>query len=127
MNACLRYGHEFTLTRFILAMTVLSKATAPDVAAWEFAMSSVQSEEVRGQLANYRNWLGVEILRYIILRSFVLYLLILPLKIISKLKEFLRRYCFPKAVAAVEKLESQALEQDYRNTDNRSPVPVGAA
>jgi hypothetical protein len=123
MNVALRYAHEFTFTRFVLAITVLSKAPSPDNTAWEEALELLPSD-VQKSLIQYLNTFAFTWLRYITLRSFFLYIVVLLGRVVGGFKQATTRYILPKLVMGVERLESEASDEESRNQN--SPIVVGA-
>lgn len=123
LNVALRYAHEFTLLRFVLAIVVLSKVPNPDTVAWEKALALLPLN-VRESLTQYQNTFVLAFLKYVTLRSFFLYIAVLLVTVLGVFKQAAKRYIFPKVVVGVQRLESEALEEETRN---RSGLPVGAA
>jgi len=124
INVSLRYAHAFTLARFVLAIVILSGVRNPESAAWEEALASLPCD-VQKRLTQYRNTFVLTVLNYITLRSFFLYIVVLLAMLFRGFKELAKRYILPKVVVGVERLESEALEEESRN-QNR-PAAVGAA
>lgn len=114
LNVTLRYAHEFTLLRFSLAVTVLSKVPNAETAAWEKALVSLPTD-VRQALIQYRTNFVLAFLGYVTLRSFFLYLLFVLVQVLGICKEAAKRYVLPRIVTGVERLESEALAEDLRN------------
>lgn len=70
----------------------------------------------------------LNVLRYMILRSYFLAVLLVISRlcagVIDGFSDLTKRYILSKTVEGVERLESEALEEDFRHHDHT--VPVGA-
>jgi hypothetical protein len=126
MNLSLRFAHEFTLTRFFLALNLPSSAES---AIWDKAIESL-SEDRREKLNGYRASFAFYALKYMVLRSFFLAILVLCAKVVHGFSELLkRRVATTKVVVAMERIESEAISE-YRDHDHnhktQHPVAVGA-
>jgi hypothetical protein len=70
----------------------------------------------------------LNVIRYMILRSYVLAVLVLisliGAKVIGGFNDLTKRYILSKATTGVERLESEAFEEDYKHHD--PTVAVGA-
>jgi hypothetical protein len=124
LNVILRYAREFTLARFVLAILFLSKVHDSEAAAWEQALASLPPD-VQESLVRYRNAFVLAFVRYVTLRSFFLYSVFLLAQVLGVFKGAAKRYMLPKLVVGVERLESEASEEESR--DRRGALPVGAA
>lgn len=114
LNVSLRFAHEFTLVRFVLATLILAKVPSYETATWEKALAAL-SPEARAKFDEYRNDFVVAFSKYVTLRSFFLYLLFELVHAVGLCKEVARRYVLPRVVTGVERLESEALAEDMRN------------
>ncbi len=127
MNILIRYGHEFTLTRFLLSLAILSSHSDSDSVAWESVTESL-TEEQRYTLSQYRSAFAFYALKYVFLRSFFLAILVFCVKVMTGLREGLkRRFGTTTVVTAMERLESETIEEVRRqDRHDRDTVPVGA-
>jgi hypothetical protein len=123
LNVTLRYAHEFTLIRFVLALVVLSKVPNAETVAWGKALASLPSG-VQGSLIQYRSNFVLAFLKYVTLRSFFLYIVFELVEVLGFCKQLASRYVLPKVAVGVERLESEALAKDVR--DRGGPL-LGAA
>ncbi|HXP69290.1 MAG TPA: hypothetical protein VOA88_08405 [Candidatus Dormibacteraeota bacterium] len=121
MNVSLRYGHEFTLARFILGLTMLSNIGSPESELWEAAIAD-SPPSARKMLTTYRHTFAYSILKFITLRSFFLYTLVLLFQAAGGFKRVVKRYCYEKIVAGAEILESDAVEEDVRERDREDTL-----
>jgi hypothetical protein len=124
MNVSLRYAHEFTLARFALAIAILSKVPNTETATWEESLA-ILPHDVQKSLIQYRDSFVFAFLKYVTLRSFFLYIIVLLGQAVGGFQQAVKHYCLPKLVMGVERLESEALEEETRNQDG--PMVVGAA
>ncbi len=128
MNVSLRYAHEFTLIRFVLAIIVLSKVPNAETVAWEEALGTLPSD-VQKSLTHYRNDFLYGFLKYVTLRSFFLYAflyaVVLVVRVFGVCKQAIKRYILPQIVVGIERLESEALDEELRNGEGA--LRVGAA
>jgi len=127
MNVGLRYAHEFTLARFFLALAIPLKGENPELTAWDKALRSLPSLEVQERITHFRNCLIFSVIKYMTLRSFFLYLLVLVVKVAGQFRQLVERYLVPRMVVGIERLESEALDEDSRSREKRGPITVGAA
>jgi len=114
MNVLIRYAHEFKLTRFLIAVTVLDLSKPPALVKWEEAVTELPGE-TRRQMEHFNESLAFIVVKQLFFSSFLLYLILRPIVAIVKTldvdvrKEVLNR---PEVVARVEAYESKALDQD---------------
>jgi len=125
MNSLLRYAHEFTFIRLVLAVGFSSGENA-EVIALKKAMALLPGE-TRQKLDEFNTRLVVAIVEYTILRSFFFFLFIRPIKVIVEYKTFLtKHFFFPRIESGVARLESEAQEEDAARRGKRRPLAVGA-
>ena len=126
MNMSLRYAHEFTLSRLFVALAIPLMGNSEGL-AWAEHTKGLP-ENIRVTLDKYRAMFVLNVLRYMILRSYFLAVLLLLSKIsaiaIGGFNELVKRYILSKASLGVERLESEAVEEDYKDHDHT--VVVGA-
>src|SRR4029077_15335769 len=108
LNISLRYAHEFTLSKLFLALAVPMFGTSEGL-AWEEHMKRLP-EETKELLIRYRILLVSNVLRYMILRSFVLAVLLLlsraAAEMIGGFYGLTKRHILSKVAPGVERLES---------------------
>jgi len=124
LNLSLRYAHELTLARFVLALRILSRVPNPETAALEQALKSLPPD-VAIALTQFRSRFVDAFIKYVTLRSFFLYLVVIFVQVFGGFKQTIRRYVFPKVEQGIESLESEAKEEEESN--RTGPVPVGIA
>jgi len=124
LNGAIRYGHEFTLTRVVVALvTMPPNASESESDAWEINTATL-SKEKRAVLSQYRNAFAFNVIKYVVLRSFFWAVLVLCGKAINKTKDAMKRRGTARVVAAVERVETETIEYSH---DHEEPgaVPVG--
>ncbi len=126
LNVSLRYAHEYTLTKLLLALAIPSIGNSEGL-TWAENTKALP-RETRELLDQYRNMFVLNVLRYMILRSYFLAVLLVISRlcagVIDGFSDLTKRYILSKTVEGVERLESEALEEDFRHHDHT--VPVGA-
>lgn len=124
MNSSIRYGHELTLSRLLLAMVMVPHKEESEV--WEGITASLTLEQ-KSVLTQYRNAFAFYAVNYVVLRSFFLAILVLCVRVISSLREGLKRLFTAKVVAAVERLEIETIEVEVRRHEqhDHNRVTVG--
>ena len=124
MNSSIRYGHELTLSRLLLAMVMVPHKEESEV--WERITASLTMEQ-KSVLTQYRNAFAFYAVKYVVLRSFFLAILVLCVRVISSLREGLKRLLTAKVVAAVERLEVETIEVEVRRHErhDHNRVTVG--
>ena len=119
MNALIRFAHEFTLTKFLIAVLVISRdrdywqrGQHPWLLKWEESVKQLP-EPARSVLISFNSSLLFAMLKHMVYRSFFLYLVIRPLAPLVRIfrSEVVTN---PQVVSGVERLESDALDQDAR-------------
>jgi hypothetical protein len=125
LNISLRYAHEFTLSKLCVALA-FPMFSINEGLAWEEHMKPLP-EETRALLVRYRIMFVSNVLRYMLLRSYLLSVLLLlaytGTRVVGGFNDLTKRYILSKATPAVEKIESEVFEEDDRH---RNPtVPVG--
>ncbi len=127
MNIILRYGHAFTLTRLILIRETHAGFKNDAIIQWEAAVAELP-EDIQYKMREFNLCVIIFVLQHIIYCSFFRYILVRPLMFLFnpfKLDEMMDR---PEVVLTVERLESDALEQEARhvarNHAARTPVAV---
>lgn len=125
MNAAIRYGHGFTLARFVVALVQVRHLPNEESAVWEEAVEDL-SEDRRNVLTQFRNRFAFSALRYAILRSFSLAVFVSCLKAVSGLKDALKRRGTEQVVIAVERVELEAIEDARRDDQRHHSVAVSA-
>lgn len=123
MNSSIRYGHEFTMSRVIVALIMMPPNVGErESDAWEINTATL-SPETRNVLTQYRNAYAFNVIKYVVLRSFFLAVLVLCGKVIKDTKDAMKRSGTARVVAAVERVESETIEvgHDHRDT----PLAVG--
>ncbi|SRR6266567_1343210 len=113
MNVLLRYGHEFTLTRVILVLLNHDRFKSPAIVKWEKAVEEL-TEETQRKMREFNLCLAVALLQHIVYHSFFRYVLVRPFMFLVnpfQVREMVER---PNVVLTVERLESDALEQEAR-------------
>lgn len=123
MNQTIRYAHEFTLTRLVLSIIIVSRLQGDH--AWDASLS-VLTEPQRRALTEYRNRFAFYTLKYVVLRSFVLALLVLAIKLASGFREFVKRRVVASEVmvTAVDCLEIQSIEEGRKHERHHELVGV---
>lgn len=128
MNSCIRYAHELNLARFFLAIPFLKHAQrSPTLVEWERAVESLDSAEARQKLTGIHRGLGLVILKHMVLRSFLLSAILVPLRV-WKITSVVRSKMYtavPQILTPMEQLESAAIESDARRLKRR-PAAAGA-
>ncbi len=114
MNIILRYGHVFTLTRLLLVRNVPKEFRDENLVRWEAAVLTLP-ETVQFEIRQFNLSCLIYVLQHIVYYSFFRYLLIRPFMIFwnpfDVRKMTLNR---PSVVDNVERLESDAIEQESR-------------
>lgn len=124
MNTVLRFAHEFTFTRFVLAVFLRPFGEQNlELVAWEKAVDQLPEEDMRRRLREFRDAFAFAMLDYIMLRSFLRFLLLRPTKALA---QAWKRALLTKATPAIEQLESDALEEDTNHRRREDPITVGA-
>lgn len=124
MNTVLRFAHEFTFTRFVLAAFFRPFGEQNlELVAWEKAVDQLPEEDMRRRLREFRDAFAFAMLDYIMLRSFLRFLLLRPTKALA---QAWKRALLAKATPAIEQLESDALEEDTNCRRREDPITVGA-
>jgi hypothetical protein len=114
MNVLLRYGHEFTLTRMILVLVTHVKLKSETIVKWEAEVAQLPDETQR-IMKEFSVCVAVAVLQHMVYYSFFRYILVRPFMFLIKpfqVREIVER---PKVVSSVERLESDALEQEARH------------
>lgn len=126
MNVSLRYAHEFTLSKLFVALAIPLMGNSEGL-AWAGHTKGLP-ENIRATLDKYRAMFVLNVLRYMILRSYFFAVLLLLSKVsaiaIGGFNELVKRYILSKASPGVERLESEAVEEDCKDHDHT--VVVGA-
>jgi hypothetical protein len=125
MNAAIRYGHGFTLARFIVALAQVRRIPNDESAVWEKAIEDL-SEDRRNVLNQFRSRFAFAALKYAILRSFSLAVFVSCLKVLSGLKGVLKRGNTEKLVIAVERVELETIEDAHRENHRDHSIAVSA-
>lgn len=125
MNVSLRYAHEFTLARLFLAIAVESNTRNSEIVAWEAALKSLPPD-TQTALTTTRSRFAIAVLEYMTLRSFLLYLLVLLARLVDRFRTLAKRYILPQIVIGIERLESEALEEDARQNAKKHPIAAHA-
>lgn len=125
MNVILRYGDEFTLTRFILFGFIRpTSAFNYSQKEWERALNSPGlSDEARETLRGFRTALSAAVLQLMAYRSFVLYLVLRPLTPTVKIEHFIKRN--PTVKSTVERVQTEALVEESRKQHPRALAAAG--
>jgi hypothetical protein len=114
MNVVLRYAHEFTLTRIIVAiLTQDIHAKSNPFPKWQKALESLPAE-TQDKMREFNTCLAEAMLKHMVFSSFFLYLLARPLMVLVKPRSMRHVLERPDVVSKVERLEADALEQDAR-------------
>jgi len=125
MNAAIRYGHGFTLARFVVALTQVRHIPNEESVVWEKAVEDL-AEDRRSVLNQFRNRFAFAALRYAVLRSFSLAVFVSCLKALTGLKDALKRRNTERVVIAVERVELEAIEDARRDNQRDHSVAVSA-
>ncbi len=110
MNVVLRYAHQFSLTRFLLAVIHPSPARNSEHARFEMALQRLSSDATRAKLREFNTILAIGILQFMVYRSFFLYLLVRPIMPFVPTRKVINRS--PNVVSGVEQVESGALQEE---------------
>lgn len=122
MNSTIRYGHEFTITRCIVAALTMPKDYAQTESdAWEINTATL-SKETRMVLDQYRAAFAFTAVKYMVLRSFFLSVLVLCGKVISTTKDAVKKRGTARVVALVERVESETIENSHQHRE----IAIGA-
>lgn len=125
MNAAIRYGHGFTLARFVVALTQVRHIPNEESAVWEKAVEEL-AEDRRSTLNQFRSRFAFAALRYAILRSFSLAVFVSCLRVLTGLKDALKRSSTERVVIAVERVELETIEDARRDNQRDHSVAVSA-
>src|SRR5271169_2813993 len=127
MNVLLRYGHEFTLARMILVLVNQDGFRSSAIVQWETAVAELP-EETQRKMREFNLCLAVALLQHMIYHSFFRYVLVRPFMFLINPFQVREIVELPNVVLTVERLESDALEQEARhialNQAGRTPVAV---
>ena len=123
LNFAIRYGHEFTLSKLFVALAVPSTVTSESVTLEEHMKAL--PEETQAMLASYKDMFVKNVVRYMILRSFLLASLILVCalcaSVIDGFAEMIKRYVLTKAAAGVEQSKPK---QWMKTSDNKTALQL---
>lgn len=124
LNVLVRYAHRFTLTGLIMVM--INPHSHPDgMEGWKGLLDSLPSEEARERFRKVQIKVALIVLKHMITRSFLLYLLLfIPLKIAGKTMEI--KKLILDVVPAVERLESEVSESEAASYSRRGRRAVAA-
>lgn len=123
MNVILRYGHVFTLWRLFMVLKHPAPGNTRDAEMWLKALNTLPRESRETLLESSRT-LTVAILQLMAYRSFILYVVFRPFMPTNHIESVVRRN--PRVVSTVEKVESEALEEDALKHGRDSELTVVA-
>jgi len=112
MNALLRHGHEFTLTRMVLVLTTHPTVKSESTVKWEAALAQLP-EETQSKLKEFNLCVAVAVFQHMVYCSFFRYLVCRPLVFFfgPGVRYIVAR---PRVVESVERLETESVEQEKR-------------
>lgn len=118
MNALIRYAHEFTLTKLLIALVMIRRHKEywqqhPWIVKWEQAVKQLP-EHAQTAMNSFNSSLMFAMLKHMVYRSFFRYLLVRPLAPFVRISVRSEVVSNPQVVSSVERVESDALEQDAR-------------
>lgn len=123
MNVVLRYAHEFTLSRMLVILVTHDLSKGPAIAKWEESVAELP-EPARTKIKEFNTCFAVAMLQHMLYISFFRYVVIRPLMVLVnpwQVREVVER---PQVASSVERLESDALEQEASELSRRRPVLV---
>jgi hypothetical protein len=125
MNLVVRYAHEFTLARFILAAR-FSGSGKSETVRWSEALETLPLA-TKEKIQEFNTRFILATLEYIFFRSFALYVVFRPLKTFFQLRRFVKQmFLTPKVEQAVACLEYEARLEDSEREHERPLVGIGA-
>jgi hypothetical protein len=110
MNALLRHGHEFTLTRLVLLLATGNVEKDQALIAWESALAELPSE-TQEKLKDFNVCVTIFVLQHVVFFSFFRYIILRPAMFLVHLPQVIKS---PKVANTVETLESATIERDLR-------------
>jgi hypothetical protein len=123
MNTLIRYAHEFTLTKLLIALFMVKKykdywqrEQHPSIVKWEESVKQLP-EHAQTAMNGFNSSLMFALLKHMVYRSFFRYLLVRPLAPFVRVNVRSEVVNNPQVVSGVERVESDALEQDARRLD----------
>lgn len=123
MNALIRYAHEFTLTKLLIALVMIKRDKEywqreqyPWIVKWQESVKQLP-EQAQTVMNNFNESLTFAMLKHMVYRSFFRYLVVRPLAPFVRVNVRSEVVNNPQVVSGVERVESDALEQDARRLD----------
>lgn len=117
MNTVLRYGHAFTMTRMLIALATHDKMPRGEaIARWEQAVEELP-DEMRRMMKEFNICFAVASLQHMVYLSFFRYVVVRPVMFFVNPFQVNKGIWVaerPQVVWSVERLESDAEEQEAR-------------
>ena len=117
MNTVLRYGHAFTMNRMFIALATHKKMPKGEaITRWEQAVEELPNETQR-RMKEFNTCFAVSLIQHMVYLSFFRYIVVRPFMFIVNPFQVNKGVWVaerPQVVSSVERLESDAQEQDAR-------------
>jgi hypothetical protein len=108
MNALLRHGHDLTITRMTLILITHRGMKHELSDRWEAAIAELP-EQTQAKMREFSLRVTIFVLQHVVYYSFFRYMVVRPFMFLVEVRTVIKS---PQVVSGVERLESEALEQE---------------
>lgn len=111
MNALLRHGLDFTLTRLFILLITHRDLKSNMLTEWEASLADLPVE-TQEKMKEINVSVAIFVLQHIVFLSFFRYMALRPLMFLVTLRKVI---AWPPVESSVEQLENQTIERDKRH------------